>query len=612
MVSDMNRVKNKIFASVLALVLVCCSSCSQESSFDAKTDDTTDLDQLVLSTTNMNAGRTAHTATLLTDGRVLVVGGSTDARAEILDQAGENQQFTGALATNRLNHAAILLPNGKVWVVGGQPQSGGNYLASTELYNPATEAFFSGPNLTVARKAPTLNLLRNGNVLICGGQSDFSTYLDTCELYDPMAETITLVPGAMQHTRAGHTAVLLQDGNVLICGGMVAQNTPALTCDRYNTDTNDYTAVQPMSEARASHTATVLSDGQVLVAGGRSSSSALTSSEVYNPIENIWIADGTLSQARYLHSASLLSDGRVMVAGGYSGSGGLATVEILNRCTVANAGQDKIVEPLKTIYLNQQGFFHMGEENIAYKWEWITKPDDAYRAIIQDGENNSVAGQWLSDSNIHFYSETPGTYELRLTLRNLVGSCEETTTDEIVIEAIPVPDVYIQLTWTSTNSDYDLHLIRPEGSFSRDCSDNNDSDCHYCNCNTSNGAEMPCPERGCPGPLNAVDWNIQGLRSDDPMLLFDDISGSGPEVMIMSGAMAGDYRIAVENYSTINYNDQAKVKVWIHGNLMATLLYGPPHTVSGIEPGMHWNAGWIRVIDTENIEIIPDGTIDPS
>ncbi len=305
--------------------IVACSNQPQDP-VSGKASNTPELGRLELASTNLATGRTAHTATLLTDGRVLVAGGSTDSRAEILDQNGVNPQFTGALATNRLSHSAVLLQNGKVWVVGGV-EGVSNYLASTELYDPSAGTFSTGPSLTVARKSPTLNLLRDGKVLICGGQSDFSTYLDTCDLYDPTVETVAAVPGSMHHARAGHTAVLLQDGNVLICGGMQAQNSPVASCDRYNADTNTFTAVQPMNEAMASHTATVLTNNMVLVTGGRSTTAALSNTEIYDPQSDAWFDGGNLLQGRYLHSANLLPDGCVIIAGGYTGTGALASNE---------------------------------------------------------------------------------------------------------------------------------------------------------------------------------------------------------------------------------------------------------------------------------------------
>ncbi len=212
-------------------------------------------------------------------------------------------------------------------------KGGGDYLTSTELYDPATGTFSAGPTLLTARKAPTLTLLGNGNVLICGGQSDFSTYLNTCEIFNSLEwepespeGLITQMETTMGDARAGHTATLLQNGDVLICGGIRAQNTPNSSCYLFSEGT--LSAVQPMNEARASHTATVLVDGRVLVVGGRSASAALASSEIYNPETNAWSDADNLSQARYLHSATLLPDGCVVVAGGYSGSAALDSVEI--------------------------------------------------------------------------------------------------------------------------------------------------------------------------------------------------------------------------------------------------------------------------------------------
>ena len=82
----------------------------------------------------MSVPRTLHTATMLADGRVLVVGGQyvvfdgkaqyqavvkTTASAEIYDPATETFSPTGSLAAPRYNHTATLLPNGQVLIAGG-------------------------------------------------------------------------------------------------------------------------------------------------------------------------------------------------------------------------------------------------------------------------------------------------------------------------------------------------------------------------------------------------------------------------------------------------------------------------------------------------------------
>src|SRR5207247_2339989 len=74
-------------------------------------------------THSLNAGRYRHTATLLTNGQVLVAAGSDFnnvlGSAELYDPATGTWTVTGRLGTQRFNHTATLLPNGKVLVVGG-------------------------------------------------------------------------------------------------------------------------------------------------------------------------------------------------------------------------------------------------------------------------------------------------------------------------------------------------------------------------------------------------------------------------------------------------------------------------------------------------------------
>jgi hypothetical protein len=70
--------------------------------------------------------RMAHTATLLPDGRVLLVGGwsngdnATTRQAELWDPAGERFLPAGTLQHGRHDHATIRLRDGRVLVAGGK------------------------------------------------------------------------------------------------------------------------------------------------------------------------------------------------------------------------------------------------------------------------------------------------------------------------------------------------------------------------------------------------------------------------------------------------------------------------------------------------------------
>src|ERR1019366_1489853 len=162
--------------------------------------------------------------TLLRNGKVLVVGGSTAtpgyflASAELYDPAAGTWKTTGSLSTGRYAHTATLLPNGKVLVVGGWRNGGGGVaLATTELYDPATGTWsLSGP-INLGRAVPTATLLPGGKVLLAGGEGS-SGWVAVTELYDPAAGKWTTI-GSLSYPRWSHTATLLVDGKVLLAGG---------------------------------------------------------------------------------------------------------------------------------------------------------------------------------------------------------------------------------------------------------------------------------------------------------------------------------------------------------------------------------------------------------
>ena len=89
----------------------------------------------------LNTGRYYHTATLLPNGKVMVTGGNGSygissilASAELYDPATGSWTTTGSLNTARQWHTATLLTNGKILVTGGQSSSGST-LASAELFD---------------------------------------------------------------------------------------------------------------------------------------------------------------------------------------------------------------------------------------------------------------------------------------------------------------------------------------------------------------------------------------------------------------------------------------------------------------------------------------------
>ncbi|MEA2606527.1 MAG: hypothetical protein QOI00_1284, partial [Chloroflexota bacterium] len=176
-------------------------------------------------TGSMSTIRDQHTATLLEDGRVLVVGGggegyASETSADLYDPATGRFSRTGSMETGRYLHTATLLQDGRVLVVGGRSPNDSVY-TSAELYDPATGKFGSGGSITEGRQQQTATLLTDGRVLIAGGYwSDGQKWrvLSSAEMYDPVTGNFSPI-GSMGAPRNGHTATLLNDGRVLIIGG---------------------------------------------------------------------------------------------------------------------------------------------------------------------------------------------------------------------------------------------------------------------------------------------------------------------------------------------------------------------------------------------------------
>ena len=93
------------------------------------------------------------------------------------------------MATVRLSDTATLLSDGTVLIVGGTVRTstgtGSVGLASADVYSSRTGAFGTVGSMGTGRRDPATVLLPDGRVLIAGGWDGDETYFDTAELFQP-------------------------------------------------------------------------------------------------------------------------------------------------------------------------------------------------------------------------------------------------------------------------------------------------------------------------------------------------------------------------------------------------------------------------------------------
>jgi len=267
--------------------------------------------------------RSVHTQTLLADGRVLVAGGHIEIlnpdgsgtfvylnSAEIYSPSTNTWAPAAAMNEARGFHTATLLSNGKVLVAGGVSPA---TLSSAEIYDPVLNTWTEVAPMTQPRWSHAALKLLDGRVLVA---ASWLAAMPT-EIYDPVAGTWT-PSGFLSSGGFNNLLFQLPDGRVLFCDGTVF--TFSLATQTWTQGASMPVGTNPVS-------ADLLKDGRLIVTGGQNDA-VQADVRVYDPTRDTWTIDASMANPRSNHSTVTMPDGRVVVACGFTGSGLIAATEL--------------------------------------------------------------------------------------------------------------------------------------------------------------------------------------------------------------------------------------------------------------------------------------------
>src|SRR5438132_8003704 len=231
---------------------------------------------------NLNGPWHPITATLLGDGRVLLLRAETTGNIAVLyDPATNTLAEAGSTSTHQTGGFAILLNTGKVLIAGGGmdlPRNGPVPLADPELYDPSTGTFtptggFASTEgtfyITGGPDISAMSLLPDGKVLLAGERHSevYDPATGTFSLTNPMTTSCSFGSRPPEYL-VGRTATLLQDGNILLTGGEQEACGRFKQAEIYDASIAKFAATGDMIRPRDNHASTLLRDGTVLITGG--------------------------------------------------------------------------------------------------------------------------------------------------------------------------------------------------------------------------------------------------------------------------------------------------------------------------------------------------------
>lgn len=273
--------------------------------------------------------RADHTATLDSQGNVLVVGGTSQVSSattsvQLFDTFADTFSDKASLLTARAGHAATLLPDTRILVAGGANENG--LVAQAEVYSTASDRWEAAGTLAIPRRDAVLTVFGVPNfprVLILGGTDGNGNPVAEIEEWNPVSQTFSTIGSLPEGRTDFEVAATFSNFAIGPGTGQSGAQSTVVNLDPFQ---NLASSSLSLASARTGASVTFSSGSRrVLVSGGQSGTTLHQDAELLDldrPDRLVFSNRPTMIVARRQHrSAYLVETNRAVIVGGIGSSG---------------------------------------------------------------------------------------------------------------------------------------------------------------------------------------------------------------------------------------------------------------------------------------------------
>lgn len=297
------------------------------------------------------------TATVLQDGRVLFIGGNDNSdlslnSTEIYDPKTNKFYKAGDLNEARTGHSAMLLKNGDVLVVGGEKYEKGKgrtSLKSAEIYKTKENKFVKLPDLPQNMYCAEMLYLDEENILIIDNILNMAVFNTTKLTFEKL--NVLIDEKNVDELKYRHYIIPLNKKEVLFFPTYIDDDKHSTKLFLLNLSDFKMTKKELVLKHRSGFKIRSIDENKIVLVGGEFDYKTKSSEEfikVINLTTSKTVSSSNFYQNRYYHNVIKLSDNNFLLLGGEDGMD--YSLHNLNSTEIYVPNENRLIKFKKMLY----------------------------------------------------------------------------------------------------------------------------------------------------------------------------------------------------------------------------------------------------------------------